>query len=502
MLDSYPNSSSKAAKLFKLSQKTNSLELLERAIDVAKTIQDSRVLTDPYLELAKFYFLQKNYQKANNINTLAILAAESSISSKNLFYGFKQRGEIQISLGNKTTAIDSYSRALSNLQSDRGLIGNNLLFQLREDTEEFLREYVTLLLESNRPDEAIEILSILKLVEFQKYYNDPCLTFSPDIQSEIREKERAIVYSFIGKNLTYLIVKLPNEKPVIRTSSIDSAKLNSKAISYREQIKNSYSVDYRDTSQIFHDLLINPLEADLKGIKRVTFIQDGILRNIPMESLNDGRQYLIEKYAIDYRSGLSATPDPNSTSFDILLAGASQFTLPFEELPFVKEEINFLEKALINPLILLNRDFTSAKFKKLLKTRQYYLIHIATHGFFGGNAENSYLLAYDAKISLAELNDLFAQSQTPPYLLFLSGCDTAAGNSSAPLGISGTALKTGTKNVVASLWNIEDDSTQSFVQDFYFYFQQGYSLTEAKQMAQINKIKEHVSVWSAFTIYQ
>ena len=223
-----------------------------------------------------------------------------------------------------------------------------------------------------------------------------------------------------------------------------------------------------------------------------------------MGSLNDGKQYLIEKYAIDYNSGLSKKQGTIANrKFNALVAGASQFALSYPPLPSVKLEIEFLAAELRNPLILFDRNFTETKFSNALDGKEYSLIHLATHGFFGGNAKNSYLLTFDGRIDLEELNALFRRTAKPPYLLVLSACQTAIGNSSAPLGISGIALKTGVENVLATLWNVQDSAAESFVRDFYTQLSRGKTIPAARQAAAIERISsgDRVNVWSAFVTF-
>ena len=328
------------------------------------------------------------------------------------------------------------------------------------------------------------------------------MELSPGVAREL--EQNAIVYSFIGSNKTYLIVKVPGKKIVVRSIKLKASQLSDRIVEYRKQLNQTYSRDYLNSSKALYNLLIKPIESDLFRSNKITFVSDGILRSISMGSLNDGKQYLIEKYTINYSSGLSKKQGTIANrKFNALVAGASQFALSYPPLPSVKFEIEFLAAELRNPLILFDRNFTETKFSHALEDKEYSLIHLATHGFFGGNAKNSYLLTFDGRIDLDELNALFRRRAKPPYLLVLSACQTATGNSSAPLGISGIAMKSGVENVLATLWSIQDSAAESFVRDFYTQLSRGKTIPAARQAAAINRISsgDHVKVWSAFVTF-
>ena len=66
-------------------------------------------------------------------------------------------------------------------------------------------------------------------------------------------------------------------------------------------------------SQQVYGWLIKNIESDLEksAVKTLVFVLDGALRNVPMATLYDGKQYLIEKYAVALSLGLQLlAPEP------------------------------------------------------------------------------------------------------------------------------------------------------------------------------------------------
>jgi len=506
-------SSFKASSLITLGKILNnseSLKLLSQAERISQRIGDRHNYSLALENLGRIYFSLSDIDLAKENTEKAILIAQEIASPQMLFHQLRQLGEIESALGNTKETLRAYSSALFNLRSPRSEfgIGNNFLFYLQEDAQIFLRKYITLLLEENRGAEAIEILSTFKLSEFQAYFDDPCLEASDISYREPISllKERGIVYSFITENKTYLLVRLPGGEIIVREIEITQKQLEKQIIEHRINLTSYYKLGYLDTIKSVYNLLIKPIEKDLESskIKQITFIHDGILRNIPMESLmSKDNSYLIEKYTIASNSGLNRPIRTiKNRSRKALVAGSSKFILNFEPLPFAQKEIEFLVEILENSVALLNENFTVENVQKRLKNGNYVLIHMATHGFFGGSAKNSYLVTYDRLVDLDRLYKLFRSIGKPPYLLFLSACKTAEGNQQAPLGISGLGIKIGAENVVGTLWVVQDRIAESFVKNFYFYLSQGKSIAEAKRQAQLKLLESPPTLWSTFVNYE
>ncbi len=129
------------------------------------------------------------------------------------------------------------------------------------------------------------------------------------------------------------------------------------------------------------------------------------------------------------------------------------------------------------------------------------VVHLATHGEFGGTLKTTFLQTFERPIFLDEFEKILSQRAVPIELLTLSACQTAAGNQRAVLGLAGVALRSGVKSVLATLWSVRDQETLSFISRFYQYWQQGTSLEEAYQKALIELISQpqsHPQNWAAF----
>jgi CHAT domain-containing protein len=137
------------------------------------------------------------------------------------------------------------------------------------------------------------------------------------------------------------------------------------------------------------------------------------------------------------------------------------------------------------------------------------VVHIASHGVFGGSAASSYLLAYDDLLTLDTLQTLLrsdASRRQPIELLTLSACQTAEGNERAPLGLSGAALKARARAVLGTLWPVDDAATVRLMQAFYreWLAQPEAGKAAALRSAQLallrNRDTRHPYYWAPFAL--
>ncbi len=189
----------------------------------------------------------------------------------------------------------------------------------------------------------------------------------------------------------------------------------------------------------------------------------------------------------------------------VLAVGVTEAVQGFPALPNVSVELKEMQ-TLLGSETLVDREFLAANLEKKLKEEQFSIVHVASHGEFGNDVDNTFLLTYDAKVSLDRLNQMigvFRFRDDPLELLTLSACDTAAGDDRAALGLAGMAIKAGARSALATLWNINDQATVDLVMDFYREIKDpGISRAVALQRAQMKLINnprfEHPGFWSAF----
>ena len=251
-------------------------------------------------------------------------------------------------------------------------------------------------------------------------------------------------------------------------------------------------------------------ELKTSKVDTLVFVLDGALRNIPMATLYDGKQYLIQNYSVALAPGLQLIdPKPlQKKQFKALTAGLTEARPGFSALPEVEQELQQIH-AEVPSRILLNQQFTSTALQDQIESLPFPVVHLATHGQFSSDAEKTFVLAWDKPIKVKQLDDLLRnRDQRQPNaieLLVLSACETAAGDKRAALGLAGVAVRAGARSTLASLWSLDDESTALLMSQFYKELASAkVTKAEALRRAQLTLLQnpryQHPRYWAPYVL--
>lgn len=539
LLEAEPDSRDKAYALINLASRLDptqaegeKMKLLDRAIVVARNIGDLRAESFALGSQAQIYESALQYEKAMALTRQAQFAAQQVSAADSLYRWQWQAGRILKATGKIQQAIPVYEQAIATLQTIRGDIvaaNQDLQFDFRDAVEPVYRELIALLLDpdasnsgvsqvvkntiSQNINRAIDVSELLKLAELQNFFGDECVQVALDnakSNAGHSDANAAVVYSVILADRTEIVLQLPNKTLTHYPVKMSAEQLQHEIDSLRLLLEKRATDEYLSQAQKIYDVLMRPLEADLAAanFNTLVFINDGVLRKVPMAALHDGKQFLIEKYAIATTPSLSLTTRSSQerTNLQALILGLTVERPPFTALLNVKDEANGVQK-ILKGTKLLDRDFTQKNLLSQLQKQSYPIVHMATHGKFGADAGSTFLLTYDSQLTIEQIDNILRASRSgqPVELLTLSACQTAAGDNRSALGIAGVAVRAGVKSALASLWFINDESTVPLVEEFYTQLRQrGVAKAEALRRAQIKMIGDrdnsHPAVWSPFIL--
>ncbi len=361
-------------------------------------------------------------------------------------------------------------------------------------------------------EEARNALEMMKNAELQDYFKSDCMAVADEQQVRLDEIDRytAVVYPISLPDRLALLVSTSGH---IRQTivPVDAARLRDTLLHFRRLLQTRSNNLFLYPAQQLYRWLIAPIQAQLRqaGIRTLVFVPDAGLRSIPFSALHDGKQFLIERFAIAVTPGLTLTTPHamDKRRIQALVLGISDAVQDFPPLPSVQREVRDVA-ALFRSTTLLNGDFTETQLQRTMEEQPYTVLHLATHGVFGGSPEDSFLLAYDEKIDMNRLRALIGLSKhhrEPLELLTMSACQTAIGDDRSSLGLAGAAIKAGARSALASLWYVDDEATALMIRIFYHAWKQpGISKAEALQQAQKALIARdyfwHPAYWSPFLL--
>lgn len=493
-------------------------KILAVAVQQARTLNDPKAESYALIELGNLYQLSQQWNEAENLTQQALLIAQKiraddivARTQAQLGAIFQQRGDMERAIASYTEAVKTFQ----SLRSDLVAVNSDVQFSFRDSVEPVYRELVGLLLQLNPSQENIQqarqLLEALQQAELENFFREACLRAKPQQIDQI-DPTAAVFYPIILKDRLEVILSLPGQPLRRYTTQLPQSEVEKTIDQLLESLNPFFSSrDRLRVSQKIYDWLIRPIEAELAGsqVKTLVFILDGSLRNLPMAALHNGQYYLVEKYNIAVTPGLQLVEARSLAQgqLKVLTAGLTEARQGFAALPGVKLEVEQIASEL-PARTFLDREFTEKNLQKQIQATSFPIIHLATHGQFSSNPEQTFILTWDEKIKVKEFEDLLRFRQqgdaNPIELLVLSACQTAAGDKRAALGLAGVAVRSGARSTLATLWSVKDQSTAQLMSEFYQQLSQGVRKAEALRTAQLNLLKqskyEHPFYWAPFVL--
>ncbi|PIG92784.1 CHAT domain-containing protein [Gloeocapsopsis sp. IPPAS B-1203] len=502
-------------------------KLLATAVQEAKHLQDPRAISYALGNLGGLYEQTQQWTSAQELTQQALVLAQG-INALDISYRWQwQLGRLLQAQGNTEKAIAAYDDSVQSLQTlryDLVAINPDVQFSFQEEVEPVYRELVSLLLQSNgtQPSQqnlqkARQTIESLQLAELNNFFRAACLDANRQIDQIVDEQDQtaAAIYPIILRDRLEVIIKLPQQPLRHHTVNISQTEFETTLEQLQQNlIEPDTFTEVQALSQKVYEWLVRPQLTALNAsdIKTLVFVLDGSLRNIPMAALYDAQrqQYLIEQYSIALAPGLQLIdPQPlQQQRLQALTAGLSEPRYGFEGLSYVESEIEQITSE-VSSQVLLNQDFTSQALQKQVNSQSFPVVHLATHGQFSSNIEQTFILAWDKPINVNELNDLLRNrtqnSSSAIELLVLSACETATGDKRAALGIAGIAVRAGARSTLASLWSVDDQSTALLMSQFYAELASSQvNKATALRQAQLSLLKNpnyaHPMYWSAYVL--
>jgi CHAT domain-containing protein len=491
-------------------------QILATAVQQAKSLGDRRAEAYALGNLGSLYEQNQQWSSAKDLTQQALLLAQS-INAPDIAYRWQwQLGRLLKTQGDTQGAITTYTEAvntLKSLRSDLVAINPEIQFSFRDEVEPVYRELVDLLLRRNNSQpsqknlaQARNAIESLQLAELDNFFREACLEGNLVLLDKVVDQDNptaAVIYPIILPDRLEVILKIPQQPLRHYTIGQSQSQVEQTVEELRQKLTEPDTIrDVRALSQQLYRWVLQPAEAELEqsGVKTLVFVLDGALRNIPMAALYDGKQYLVEKYAVALSPGLQLLdPKPLPQGrLKALTAGLSQApaNYPYPPLPAVKSEFNLIQQAGVSISPLLDQQFTSKSLATEIGSSSFNVVHLATHGQFSSQAKNTFILASDGPINVKQLDNLLrTRNQGRPEaieLLVLSACETAAGDKRAALGLAGVAVRAGARSTLASLWQIDDEATAIFIGEFYKELTNGkLTRAEALRQAQLALLKNY-----------
>jgi len=286
----------------------------------------------------------------------------------------------------------------------------------------------------------------------------------------------AVVEFLVDRDALYAFV-LRSESLHALVVPVSEDDLSARVDLFRDLVLREESADWEGPSGKLHELLIRPLEEEgwLQGARRLYIVPHRALHYLPFAALSRSRdrRLLIEEYEVGYLpSAALFEPARAETAAKSLLAMAPRRAA----LRFHEEEVLGVAASFRPPFeVLTGAAAAESLFKR--EAGEFRVLHLATHSELSRwNPLLSRLVlepdaADDGDLEVREIAALKLRAD----LVALSACRTGSAGgpySDLPpgdefLGLTQAFVLAGAKSVLASLWDVDDRSTEELMRGFY-----------------------------------
>ena len=334
------------------------------------------------------------------------------------------------------------------------------------------------------------------------------------LQASLEDNELLIEY-YQGDSSIYIISISPFDINIKKTNL---RQVDSLVVLYRGALSerpNNYADD-KMLNKVSLELA-QCLLPSIEKTKSLFVVPDGILSNIPFESLvySIGHKslFLIETHNICYFFSLNQyledrdkIPKTSST----ILCLAPEFSEKAETrrspnpnrqsfLKYAKEEVQFLNSNFKGFFKTSNNTNSSDLLDNIA---DHSIIHLATHANLNPiDPLLSEVHFNDGSLTTYDIQNLNLQ----PELVVLSACNTGQGEIQKGEGVFSLSrgfFKAGVKSVQSSLWSIDDYASSEIIKKMYMNLKRGQKKSEALRNAKLDylsksdKRRSHPYYWA------
>lgn len=269
--------------------------------------------------------------------------------------------------------------------------------------------------------------------------------------------------------------------------------------------------------QELHTALIQPLrDTGVLSTTQVGIVPHQELHYVPFAALSDGSEHLIERHALFVLPSASALKLAND-ALDIQSPPDNPVALIYGDptsnrpvLSNAEEEAEAIAR-MLGSTAYTGDEATEQRLRA--QADDAHLIHLAAHAqyFSGDELSSAIYLAEDADtqhdgtVSAGEI--LIELPLSSAELVVLSACESSAGTPSTGdevVSLTRSLITAGSASVISSLWQVDDQATESLMIDFYTAWQEeGKTKAEALREAQQTAMAAYETpyYWGAFVLY-
>ena len=380
-----------------------------------------------------------------------------------------------------------------------------------------------------------------------------------DVKNSLKDNEAAVEFVFGDSSIMALVVRSECERPryVRLCNSMECYEILHKVETFPADTRVRRIYTYGRSK--LYDMIWAPLEGELRGVKTVYYSPTAFLNRVAFAALPvSADSCLSDRYDLHQLSTtalLAVRGSEKRVNSAALFGGINYGDLPrfmsiaadsmraaisvsFQKLDETYTETEAIAKDMAADGVTIDKymgdNATEANFYKL-DGNSPDIIHLATHGFYISYKDaqtNAFLLNHPGSFNVSmqrtglafaganttwmgekksddndgimTANELSMLDLSHTNLVVLSACETALGDYSLEgvYGLQRGFKEAGVRSMILSLWNVNDQATSIFMQNFYHLWLSGMSKHDAFRQAVTNIRATYPSpfYWAAFVL--
>ena len=325
-----------------------------------------------------------------------------------------------------------------------------------------------------------------------------------DVEARLNDAEAVLEYYGHGGKLYAAVL----DRGKVTVTEIATDGLADDVRAFRKAI-DERADDVERRARVLYDRLIRPVKG-LAATGNLLVVPHGILHYVSFGALHDGSDYWLARRSLRFLPSASVvgfldTPAAPTPPRHLLAFGNPDLGDERFDLPSAQREVEAISAMVPDSRALVRRQASETEFRK--NAASYRYLHIASHGEYNADnaLESRLLLARDGDNDGSLTTDELYNLELDADMVTLSACETGLGtvlSGDDVVGLTRGFLYAGASNIVASLWQVDDDATTLLMQNFYRRLDTGEPKRHALRHAQL-ETREHYShpfFWAAFFV--
>jgi CHAT domain-containing protein len=414
-------------------------------------------------------------------------------------------------------ADEHFQRALEAVREARGEVKDReLRFSFYNTVAEIFGAYVDFLVAANRADDALAVTETSRAHSLEEGLNVRAPR-ALDARSIAKQNDATILCYWLGRDRSYLWAITPGSVTLVQLPPDTTIE---KAVEvYRRDLlgpRGSLQASGARGAELYR-WLVEPASRGIARGSRVIVIADGKLHALNFETLvaPSPPRYWIEDVVVMNAGSLQllarGEAKKDAKPAMLLVGNAPSPDPSFPPLRYASAEMRAIAQRFDRRVVLDGAKATPAAYRAASPAKFDY-VHFVAHGVATRKRplDSAVILARDAATKSYKLlaRDVVAEPLTA-RLVTISSCHGAGTRTYAGEGVVGLAwafLRAGARQVIASLWEVNDAATPQLMDRMYASIRAGRDPAVALRDAKLTLVRSSGAYrrplyWAPFVLY-